>query len=205
MRTRGFTLIEVLVALAVFAVVTMLAWRGLDIMVSTKARLDAEMRAWRELELVFERLALDLTQVAPRYWTDTDGKTRSAVQGLANDTASQCQLDLLRFGPDHLPVHARYVLQDGRFTLQILPTTQTQAQQLLDAARALDETAANAPTHLLLAGVERCELAFLDNNSLWQARWPVSDKLADPTRPRGVRLRLGLAGRGLFERIYYLP
>ena len=34
--------------------------------------------------------------------------------------------------------------------------------------------------------------------------WPVKD-LADATRPRGVRLRVTLAERGEFERIYYLP
>ncbi|PAS98572.1 MAG: type II secretion system protein GspJ [Candidatus Dactylopiibacterium carminicum] len=205
MHRRGFTLIEVLVALAVFAVVTLLAWRGLDVMVGTKARLDGEMRRWRELELVFERLALDLTQIAPRFWVDEQGRTRSAVQASGTTSGAQCQLDLMRFGVDNLPVHARYRLQDGRFTLQILPTSQSQAQSLAEAASALAEAEGKTPDHLLLDDVSRCDLAFLDGNNVWQARWPNSDTLSDATRPRGMRLRLTLDGRGQFERIYYLP
>ena len=57
---------------------------------------------------------------------------------------------------------------------------------------------------MLLEQVERCELAILDRSNQWQARWPVKDP-ADTTRPRGMRLRLTLTGRGEFERTYYLP
>ena len=45
MKQRGFTLVEVLVGLALMAVLAVLSWRGLDTMVrtrdSTQARIDA--------------------------------------------------------------------------------------------------------------------------------------------------------------------
>ncbi|MBS1209792.1 MAG: hypothetical protein H6R19_2190 [Proteobacteria bacterium] len=192
----AFTLIEVLVSLSVFAVVTLLAYRGLDSMTSAKARLDHEMRMWRELELVFERIGLDITQVAPRSWKDTNGKVRSAIQASNSTSGSQCQLDVLRFGSDHEPVHARYILKDSKLTLEIIADTTW-------SAVAQKATAISKP-NLLLDQVERCDLAFLDNNNQWLALWPAKD-LADSTRPRGMRLRLTLAGRGQFERMYYLP
>ena len=40
----GFTLIEILVALAVFAIASLIAYRGLDAVASTKGALDREIR-----------------------------------------------------------------------------------------------------------------------------------------------------------------
>lgn len=195
-RGGGFTLIEVLVALGVFAIITLLAWRGLDNISTTKARLDYEMRAWRELELIFERINLDVVQVAPRSWKASNGEQRSAVQGSTSEAGDECQLDVLRFGPDHEPVHVRYRLKDGSLGLETLADS-TYAQ----AAQSIPPAGLRYP---LLEHVERCELAFLSADNQWQARWPVSN-LADAARPRGIRLRLTLAGRGEFERVYYLP
>lgn len=194
-RARGFTLIEVMVALSVFAVVTMLAWRGLDLMTGSKLRLDAEMRGWRELELVFERLNMDLTQIAPRSWTDAKAQRRSAIQGVSTDSGAGCQLDLLRFGSVQEPIHARYRLLKGRLELEYPPFANTAAASA---------PAASQPAHLLLSGVTRCELQFIDGNNATHDHWP-TDALDDPSRPRGLRLRLSLDGRGDFERIYALP
>lgn len=193
----GFTLLEVLVALSVFAIITLVAWRGLDSMATTKARLDQEMRMWRELELVFERIGLDLVQIAPRSWKDADGKTRSAIQLVGTEDGSRCQLDLLRFGADQEPVHLRYATRDAQLSLTVV------ADSVWSAA-AQSAAAGDTLSYPLLEQVERCDLALLDRENQWQARWPVKD-LADETRPRGLRLRLTLAGRGEFERIYYLP
>ncbi|GAB2887272.1 hypothetical protein GCM10027046_14430 [Uliginosibacterium flavum] len=201
-KHAGFTLLEVLVALSVFAIITLLAYRGLDSMATAKLRLDQEMHMWRELELVFERIGLDITQTAPRSWKDstagTEAPLRSAVQASTSESGTQCQLDVLRFGTsaDHELVHVRYLLKEGQLTLEIIPEN---AQ-----AAAVQINSGTQGQNLLLTNVERCELNFLDGSNKWLARWPASN-LADPTRPRGMRLRLTLAGRGEFERLYYLP
>ncbi|MDO6385999.1 MULTISPECIES: type II secretion system minor pseudopilin GspJ [Uliginosibacterium] len=196
MRNRGFTLIEVMVALAVFAIVSLLAWRGLDLMTTSKARLDAEMRGWRELEMVFERLNMDLTQIAPRSWTDTDGRVRSPVQGQMSDSGESCQLDLLRFGADQEPIHARYRLTKGRLELEF--------PVFAYSAAASQPAASEQKPNLLLEGVSACSLEFIDRSNASHKKWPTED-LADMTRPRGLRLHLTLEGRGEFARTYYLP
>ncbi len=61
----GFSLIEVLVALAVFAIASVIAYRGLDAVASTKSALDLEIRFWRELGLVFDRMEVDVGQSVP--------------------------------------------------------------------------------------------------------------------------------------------
>ena len=195
-RARGFTLLEVLVALAVFAIVAALAYRGLDSIATTRARLDQEMRMWRRLELVFERVNLDVTQVAPRSWKDSSDKERSAVQGTTSTTGSECQLDILRFGPDHMPVHVRYSFSNNQFLLTVVADA--------DTIIARGAGMAHYNSNVLLDHVERCEMSFLDSTNTWQSHWPVSSA-ADRTRPRGIRLRLTLTGQGQFERLFYLP
>lgn len=195
-QQRGFTLLEVLVALTVFALVTLLAWRGLDIMTTAKARLDAEMRGWRELELVFERINMDLTQIAPRSWIDAEKRRRSPVQGSMSDSGTGCQLDFLRFGSDQEPIHARYRLDKGQLLLEF-PT-------LPFSATASQPASSEQAPFVLLEDVSRCELQFIDSQNALLARWPKED-LGDMSRPRGLRLRLELKDRGSFERVYYLP
>lgn len=194
-RSLGFTLLEVLVALGVFAVVTLLAWKGLDLMTTAKASLDTEMRKWRELELVFERINMDLTQVAPRSWTDSNNQIRSAIQAVGSEDGASCQLDVLRFGNDNETLHARYRVLDGRMTLELPPVA--------FSANA-SQPVVNTQTYPLLEGVSRCEMTFFDENNKLFKHWP-AEEVDDMTRPRGMRLHLTLAGRGDFERVYYIP
>jgi general secretion pathway protein J len=61
---RGFTLLELLVAISVLAIVSMIAWRGLDTLVSTRARLAPEGEDVRALLTAFGQLERDLAQAA---------------------------------------------------------------------------------------------------------------------------------------------
>lgn len=189
---RGFTLLELLVALAVFALISLLAYRGLDAMSRTQARLDQEMRNWRELELVFERVALDVTQIAPRAWRDDNDTSHAAIEGQSTEAGPQCLLDLLRFGPDRNILHVRYRAQDGHLRMAVWPHDEPTSKP------------SEQVPYALLEQVESCELGFLNQNNQWVLRWP-EDAKAPATRPRGLRVRLGLGARGVFERVYYLP
>jgi len=54
-RRRGFTLVEVLVALVILAVVALLAYRATAAMTDGEARLAAESERWRTLDRFFAR------------------------------------------------------------------------------------------------------------------------------------------------------
>jgi general secretion pathway protein J len=63
-RWHGFTLLELLVAISVLAIVSMIAWRGLGSLVTTRERLDPERDEVRALLSTFGQLERDLAQVA---------------------------------------------------------------------------------------------------------------------------------------------
>lgn len=62
-RHDGFTLLELLVAISVLAIVSMIAWRGLGSLVTTRERLDPERDEVRALLSTFGQLERDLAQV----------------------------------------------------------------------------------------------------------------------------------------------
>jgi general secretion pathway protein J len=63
MKTRGFTLLELLVAITVLSVVSVIAWRGLDTLVATRDRLEPEVDETRAMLVAFGQMERDLSQV----------------------------------------------------------------------------------------------------------------------------------------------
>jgi general secretion pathway protein J len=61
--SHGFTLLELLVAITVLSIVSMIAWRGLDSLVLTRERLEPEVDDIRSLLTTFGQMERDLTQV----------------------------------------------------------------------------------------------------------------------------------------------
>ena len=59
-RTGGFTLIELMVAIALMAVLAVLGWRGLDSVLRSRERIVANSDAMRSLSLAFTQMEEDL-------------------------------------------------------------------------------------------------------------------------------------------------
>lgn len=184
-RTQGFTLIEVLVAMAVFAVIALISYRGLDSVLNVKARLDTEVRFWRDLGLVFDRIETDLTQIAPVDRIDSDGKyrppMRSGTLGIV--------FEVTRFDGKNDPIHVAYRLMDGNFDL------------LLWAVSTKGVESATPLVYPLLQNIERINVSYIDEKGVWSGKWPVSG--SNP-RPQGVKMEVSIAERGTFTRVFSL-
>lgn len=64
MRPRGFTLLELLVAITVLSIVSIIAWRGLESLVHTRERLEPERDDVRAMLSAFGQLERDLAHAA---------------------------------------------------------------------------------------------------------------------------------------------
>lgn len=62
-KRRGFTLVELLVAITVLAIVAVLGWRGLDGIIRARIALTDEMEQTRGMQLAFAQMQRDCTQL----------------------------------------------------------------------------------------------------------------------------------------------
>lgn len=106
-RARGFTLIEMLVAIAILAVIAVLSWRGLDQVMRGRTAITNAMEDERVVAQLFDQMRIDARQAASddevgQPAIAVGGNTLQIVRGLyAADTAPRLQV-------------VRYRLVDGR-------------------------------------------------------------------------------------------
>ncbi|WP_235840019.1 PulJ/GspJ family protein [Derxia lacustris] len=82
MSRRGFTLIEMLVAIAILAVISLLSWRAIDAVVRARTQLTEELAQQRGLEAVFSQFETDLRLAARDSGAITSVGTASALPGI---------------------------------------------------------------------------------------------------------------------------
>jgi general secretion pathway protein J len=191
-RSTGFTLLELLVAMMVFAVLATLAYQGISGALRAQAGVTEAQARWTALQRAQALFARDITQLVARPVRDARGDRQPAL------VARSGQLSLVRGGmpnPLDFPrsdlVRVNYRLVDGLW--------QRAASPVLDAAPG------DAPEFAtVLTGVSHAELLWLDDEGRWRADWPPPGE--PPERlPRALRLRWELAGWGTLERHWVLP
>jgi general secretion pathway protein J len=138
--TRGFTLLELLVAITVLSIVSVIAWRGLDSLVHTRERLEPEATDVRALLTTFGQMERDLSQVTnPKFL----GLSQSPVIVSAADGSTLLQLARIAPATTDRPTEVQavyYRVIDGTLTRQAtaaLPGFQTIATDRLESARLL--------------------------------------------------------------------
>jgi len=65
-QARGFTLVELLVAISILAIVAVLGWRGLDGIVRARVALTQQMETTRGMQLAFAQMQSDCEHIAQR-------------------------------------------------------------------------------------------------------------------------------------------
>jgi len=93
-NSSGFTLVELLIALALFAIMSLLAWRGLDAVLQSRASVEAPGRAALALTAAWTQLETDLHAARGTGMIAPAGTPPGA--GTPHITASAQQLALLR-------------------------------------------------------------------------------------------------------------
>jgi general secretion pathway protein J len=199
-RETGFTLLEVLVAVGIFALFSAMAYGGLLHMLDTRDRLETEREFWRGLGLSFVQMADDLSQARERTIRDAYGNPLPALRGQPVDSRAlgEPSLEFTRGGRTVLGNVAYsdlqrigYRLRDGSLWRLTWP--------------ALDRPPASEPhEQLLLEHVDDLRLRFYAPGGGWVDQWPAVNQPPDNLRnlPGAVEMTLTITGRGQFVRLF---
>jgi general secretion pathway protein J len=193
----GFTLVELLVALAIFALMSGFAYRGLDGMLQARQALQKESRKWRDVALVVGRLERDLGAVLPRRAVGASGTSYAALSSSLDLVSAPPGLALTRSGnallegPMSAPQRVGWRLREGR--------VERLSWSGVDAAPREEPVATP-----VLADATALTFRFMDPRSgEWRPTWGVS--ATDEGLPAAVEATLALASGERVVRLIDLP
>ena len=207
----GFTLVEVLVAMAITALISVMAYTGLSSALSGAESMRAAATRAHEINHALSMLSRDLRQVVNRPVVDELGQLSPAFTGgeLASDS-----LVLTRAGWHNSTGAPRSALQRVRGWLE-------DDQLWRGYFPVLDRTAGTeAVETAVLDDIERFEVRFLsalsvlesDRNDVidrrnWQDNWitDLSQPGQLPAPPAAVEVVMEVVGLGEVRRTYVLP
>ncbi|MGI1794111.1 MULTISPECIES: type II secretion system minor pseudopilin GspJ [Acinetobacter] len=186
MKSKGFTLVELLVAIAIFAVLSTLGWKVFDYIVQTKDRNAVHEQRLSQLQDTYQQILRDTVQAVP-LTANINGDIQPAL-----------------------------VLQNGRFNFSktgvtdpleegISPDERVEYQYRADEQklyrlkyRNLNQTGRDQPeSSVLLSDVEQFQIVVLNPNEMTQ--WPDSsfdlNRIEQKQRlPKGIKINLMVNG-----------
>jgi general secretion pathway protein J len=193
----GFTLVEVLVAIFIFAIVSAIAMGGYNELVKQSDIASAGAARTRAVQSAVQRLVLDFTSLEPRPVREPLG---DAVEPALRSNARNNDV-IAEF------THSGWSNPAGvpRSTLQRVSYRLEDQKLLREYWVVLDRTLTGEPQRAeLISRVKRMELRFMDGNRSWHEQWPplgYSAPDAPQLRPIAVEITLELEDWGEIKRI----
>lgn len=190
---RGFTLLELLVAIAIFAIMAGIIYVGLSAILNARAEVDAIAADLKQLQREMQVLERDLAHAVGRPARDALGDTQPA---LVATPGTGVVLTLTREGWPNPAGMRRSGLQ--------------RVSYLVDRGRLLrrhwshvDGTPeSSAQSALLLEDLARVDVRFLDGDGEWQTAWPPVGTTDFTILPRAIEMTIEHPRWGMMQRLF---
>ncbi len=201
----GFTLLELLVALSVFAVMSVMVFGGLREVVNVREATDKHTSRLTELQLAFMYFSRDVRQLANRAVRGEYGDTLNVLQ---SSDIGKYRIELTRGGYPNPAGLNRSSLQRVAYGID-------DNQLYRYRWRVLDRAEDSQPIKtLMLKDVKGFNLRFLGRaaqsggaqNNKWVSAWPtLTDDEDVDVFPKAIEVSFELEDWGRFTRLFILP
>ena len=213
-RTRGFTLLELLVALFITAILFAMGYGALSQALTSRKEVEEQSARLSAVQQAMRVMEQDIELMQPRPARDPLGNGYEAALVVSQNAASSMSADhsgtatqgapLLTFtrggwaNPAGLPrselQRVSYLVRDGKLIRQHLPVMDTTAATTVVERELLDQ-------------VDALSFEYMDESFAWAPIWPTPGmQMSTPqelwrARPIAVRIVLSLKDTGVLTRI----
>lgn len=187
-RNRGLTLIELLVAISIFAILGVMSYRAISQAVHNREQLEAQYSQWQQLARTFSRIESDIQQLGIRQATTTNPNARAPLW-VGQNAAGHTRIVFWRMDAELGARLTGFEFSGTTFDLLRWPS----ADLTVEPHR-----------EVLLQKVTFTRWQFLDEKNLqWLPTWPVEGGNSFDI-PSGIRLELDQEGTGKITRTFAL-
>ncbi len=167
----GFTLLEVIIAMSIFAIVSLMAYGGLYSVINSKTHTEDALERLQELQLTMRTMSDDFQHISSRSGHDALGGILLPLTTQRSDTlveftrggwrnpASQVRSTLQRVA---------YIMDDDKLIRRYWSHVDRG-----DDERFFDRT--------LITNIESIDVRFLNEKRTWKTDWPSASSLASTT------------------------
>ena len=200
----GFTLLELLVAMGIFALMAAMAYGGLNVIMKERQATEEHAARLAQLQTSFLWFGRDIEQIVNRRIRDEYGDYQLAV---TSSDIGQYQLEFTRGGWRNPAGRTRSNLQRVAYRVR--------DDQLVRAYWNVLDRAQDSKPHetVLLEGVTRIEFRFMtaegfgQGKPTWVESWPSNSLGVEPSEvpPLAVEVTLETEAEGRLTRLYRVP
>jgi len=196
-RHDGFTLLELLVAMAIFAILGTLALSGYTELQRQSEYAEQRLQRTREVQRAIQTIAQDLGQIEPRPIREPLGDT--VLPAVLATESIEYGMQFTRAGWSNTAGLARPTLQRVGYRLD--------GEGLWrDHWPVLDRTLAMEPVRVrLLTQVRTVRFRFMNASREWVDRWPANENTgltgSERMRPAAIEVTLELEDWGVIRRV----
>lgn len=185
-HTKGLTLIELLVAIAIFALLGLMSYRAIHGATESQERLSDTHAEWQRISRALNRIETELTQIGVRMHGQP--ATEPALS-FVDAPGGGKRLVFWRLDANQGAKLVGFEWADQKISLLRWKTSDLLKEPTKD---------------VLLEGVDDVRVQFAARNeSAWKESWPISPS-RNAEAPTGIKLDFQLAGKGRFSRVFAL-
>ena len=197
-KHAGYTLIEVIIALAIFAILATISVGLLGRAFDTSARIKAQIEPLTDLQLAVTRMNRDIVQIVERGSSSFIGQTNYTEftrGGIVN--------------PDE---------EEAKSTLKRVALLCENNEKLVRKtwARVDPLSPDDFQEQVLINNLESCEFSYLAKGNTWVSDWPMTTTQSQaqsqaqsqkkpPPFPRAIKLKLNLKNFGDIPLLFVIP
>jgi len=184
-HAHGFTLMEVLVALVLLTLFTLVSYRALDAVLTAQRHAGAELERWHGLSAAFARVASDLSNAISGFdrLAPVSGGFRSQM-----DSNGAMQFDLVRRLPEDADAglaRVGYRCSGGALSRLVWPD--------------VNDPAVAPRAFTLVKGLSVCGFQYLDHDGKWLPLWVAVNRL-----PQALEIDIAEADASPIRRVWSL-